>query len=130
MAGRKSPSRTTAEFERLLEAPDETRYTLRLYVTGMTPRSQRAIENIKAICEEHLAGRYELEVIDIYQHPTLADGEQIIAAPTLIKTLPAPLRRLVGDLSNTERILLGLDLRPSGKAGRGPSQAPQGRESA
>ena len=128
MAGRKSPSRTTAEFEELIVTAAATRYTLRLYVTGMTPRSQRAIESIKAVCEEHLAGRYDLEVIDIYQHPTLAEGEQIIAAPTLIKALPAPLRRLVGDLSNTERILLGLDLRPSPKANRGPSHGRQGRE--
>jgi circadian clock protein KaiB len=126
MAGRKSPSRTTAEFEELIVTADTSRYTLRLYVTGMTPRSQRAIESIKAVCEEHLAGRYDLEVIDIYQHPTLAEGEQIIAAPTLIKALPAPLRRLVGDLSNTERILLGLDLRALGKAGRGSSQGRRG----
>ena len=128
MAGRKSPSRTTAEFEELIVTADASRYTLRLYVTGMTPRSQRAIESIKAFCEEHLAGRYDLEVIDIYQHPTLAEGEQIIAAPTLIKALPAPLRRLVGDLSNTERILLGLDLRPIGKAGRGSSQGHRGSD--
>ena len=130
MVSRKSRLRTTAEFERRLETPDETRYTLRLYVTGMTPRSQRAIENIKAISEEHLAGRYDLEIIDIYQHPTLADGDQIIAAPTLIKVLPAPLRRLVGDLSNTERILLGLDLRPIPKASRGSSHGRPGREGA
>lgn len=128
MAGPRKSSRTTAEFERRLEVPDETRYTLRLYVTGMTPRSQRAIENIKAVCEEHLAGRYELEVIDIYLYPTLAEGEQIVAAPTLIKALPIPLRRLVGDLSSTERILLGLDLRQSGKASRGPSHGRQGQE--
>jgi circadian clock protein KaiB len=87
------------------------RYVLRLYVTGMTPRSTRAIENVRAICEEHLQGRYDLEVIDIYQQPVLAKGEQIIAAPTLIKQLPAPLRRIIGDLSNTERVLVGLDLR-------------------
>ena len=87
------------------------RYTLRLYVTGTTPRSNRAIVNIRKICEEHLAGRYELEVIDIYQQPILAEGEQIIAAPTLIKSLPLPLRRFIGDMSNTERILVGLDLR-------------------
>ena len=87
------------------------RYVLRLYVTGMTPRSMRAIENVRAICEEHLQGRYELEVIDIYQQPVLARGEQIVAAPTLIKKLPAPLRRIIGDLSNKERVLLGLDLR-------------------
>ena len=88
------------------------RYVLRLYVTGMTARSTRAVENVRAICEEHLEGRYELEVIDIYQQPTLAVGEQIIAAPTLIKKLPLPLRRVIGDMSNTDRVLLGLDIRP------------------
>ena len=95
----------------------ETRYVLRLYVTGTTPHSSRAIVNIRQICEQHLQGRYELEVIDIAQHPTLAADEQIIAAPTLIKKLPLPLRRFIGDLSQTERILLGLDLRPTGRAG-------------
>lgn len=88
------------------------RYLLRLYVTGMTPRSTRAVANVRRICEEHLHGRYDLEVIDIYQQPTLAKGEQIIAAPTLIKKLPLPLRRVIGDMSNTDRVLLGLDLRP------------------
>ena len=87
-------------------------YVLRLYVTGATPRSLRAIENIKRILEEHLAGRYELEVIDIYQNPALASGDQIIAAPTLLKKLPLPLRQMVGDLSDQEKVLLGLDLRP------------------
>ncbi len=87
------------------------KYLLRLYVTGTTPKSVRAISNIKEICEEHLAGRYELEVIDLYQKPELARGEQIIAAPTLIKKLPFPLRRLIGDMSNTERVLFGLDLK-------------------
>ena len=91
--------------------PAAQRYVLRLYVTGMTPRSTRAIENVRSICEEHLKGRYELEVIDIYQQPVLAKGEQIIAAPTLIKQLPSPLRRIIGDMSNKERLLLGLDLR-------------------
>jgi len=105
------PSSTTREFERLLNQGDTSRYLLKLYVTGMTPRSQRAIENIQVICEEHLKDRYSLEIVDIYQHPTLAEGEQILAAPTLIKKLPEPLRRIVGDLSNTERVLLGLDLR-------------------
>lgn len=90
---------------------DDGRYVLRLYVTGNTPRAMRAVVNIRKICEEHLEGRYELEVIDISQHPTLAEGEQIIAAPTLIKKLPHPLRRFIGDMSQTERILLGLDLR-------------------
>ena len=86
-------------------------YKLKLYVTGTTPRSQQAIVNIRKICDEHLEGRYELEVIDIAQHPTLAKGEQIIAAPTLIKKLPLPIRRFIGDMSQTERILVGLDLR-------------------
>jgi len=90
---------------------DATRYVLRLYITGATPRSTRAISNIRKICEEHLDGRYDLEVIDITQYPSLAEGEQIIAAPTLIKKLPLPLRRFIGDMSQTERILLGLDLR-------------------
>jgi len=87
------------------------RYVLRLYVTGTTPHSMRAIVNIRRICEEYLQGRYDLEVVDISQNPTLAEGEQIIAAPTLIKKLPLPLRRFIGDMSQTERILLGLDLR-------------------
>ena len=86
-------------------------YILRLYVTGATPRSARAISNIRKICEEHLEGHYDLEVVDITEHPMLAEGEQIIAAPTLIKKLPLPLRRFIGDMSQTERILLGLDLR-------------------
>jgi circadian clock protein KaiB len=87
------------------------RYVLRLYITGSTPRSALAISNIRKICEEHLEGRYDLEIVDIAQHPTLAEGEQIIAAPTLIKKLPLPLRRFIGDMSHTQRILLGLDLR-------------------
>ncbi len=86
-------------------------YLLRLYLTGTTPASVRALRNIKQICEDHLKGRYDLEVIDIYQRPTLLVGEQIIAAPTLIKKLPLPLRRLVGDMSHTDQVLLGLDLR-------------------
>ena len=89
-------------------------YVLRLYVTGSTPRSIRAISNIRKICEEHLEGRYDLEVVDISQHPMLAEGEQIVAAPTLIKKLPLPLRRFIGDMSQTERILIGLDLRAAG----------------
>ena len=93
-------------------AADGHRYVLRLYVTGLTPRSVRAIENIKAICEEYLAGRYDLEIIDIYQHPEQAQEAQLVVAPTLIKELPAPLRRFVGDLSETEKLVVGLDLRP------------------
>jgi len=86
------------------------RYVLRLYVTGMTARSARAIKNLQAICREYLDGRYDLDVIDIYQQPVLTRGEQIVAAPTLIKKLPLPMRRLVGDMSDRERVLLGLDL--------------------
>jgi circadian clock protein KaiB len=86
-------------------------YLLCLYVTGSTPRSLRAIENIKRICEEHLAGRYDLQVYDLYQQPALAAGESIVAAPTLVKKLPGPLRRLVGDMGDEKRVLFGLDLR-------------------
>jgi circadian clock protein KaiB len=100
-----------AAYEHALDDTREAQYVLRLYVTGMTPRSTQAVATIKSVCEEHLAGRYDLEVIDIYQNPVLARDEQIIAAPTLVKKLPAPLRRLIGDLSDTERVLLGLDLR-------------------
>src|SRR5512134_1175503 len=96
----------TASFERALRGhADQEKYVLRLYVTGMTPRSTTAIENIKNICEEHLRDRYELEIIDVYQQPVLAKGEQIIAAPTLIKELPLPLRRFIGDMSQAEKIL-------------------------
>lgn len=102
----------TEKFENAVKESRSNKYLLRLYITGMTPRSIKAIENIQEICEEFLQGSYELEIIDIYQHPNLVKGEQIIAAPTLIKKLPNPLRRLVGDLSNKEQVLLGLDLRP------------------
>jgi len=98
-------------FERAIDKSKKEVYLLRLYITGSTPQSIRAITNIKKVCEEHLEGRYYLEVIDLYQKPNLARGEQIIAAPTLIKKLPLPLRRIIGDLSNTERVLVGLDLR-------------------
>jgi circadian clock protein KaiB len=91
----------------------EERYVLRLYVVGVTPNSVRAIENMKAICEEYLRGRYDLEIIDVYKQPSLAKGEQIVAVPTLVKRLPLPLRRLVGDLSQTDRVLLGLDIVPT-----------------
>lgn len=87
------------------------KYLLRLFVTGSTIRSVLALTNLKRICEEYLEGRYELEVIDLYQHPSLAKGEQIIAAPTLIKKLPLPFRRIIGDMSDIEKVLLGLDLK-------------------
>ena len=91
---------------------DKQKYVLRLYVAGMTPQSLQAIQNITRICEESLKGRYDLRVIDIYQQPTLAQGEQIIAVPTLIKKLPQPLRKFIGNMVNKEKILLGLDLQP------------------
>lgn len=89
----------------------QPKYLLRLFVTGQTPRSVKSIENLKRLCEKYLKGRYELEVIDIYQQPALASENQIIAAPTLIKKLPLPLRRLVGDFSNADRVVVGLDLK-------------------
>jgi circadian clock protein KaiB len=95
----------------LTQAAKDTKYVLRLYVTGATSRSRRAILNVNAICSDHLQGRYDLEVIDIYQKPSLARDEQILAAPTLVKRLPLPLRRLIGDLSNREHVLFGLDLK-------------------
>jgi circadian clock protein KaiB len=94
------------------QKPKSKEYVLRLYVAGTTSKSIRAVANIKEICETSLKNRYDLEVIDIYQQPILVKGEQIIAAPTLVKQLPLPLRKFIGDMSNTERILVGLDLRP------------------
>jgi circadian clock protein KaiB len=88
-----------------------SRYILKLYVAGQSPKSVNAIANIKKLCETSLRGRYVLDVIDLYQQPHLAQGEQIIALPTLIRTLPSPLRRIIGDMSNTERVLVGLDIR-------------------
>ena len=113
MNNNKPPIDSTDDFERAAAAlPHEQRYLLRLFVTGMTPRSTEAVAAIKTICEQHLKGRYDLEVIDIYQHPELAKDAQILAAPTLVKQLPEPLRRLIGNLADTERVLMGLDLRP------------------
>jgi circadian clock protein KaiB len=106
------PEDPTREFEKALEKVESEPYILRLYVTGSTPKSAKAIANIKKICEEHLKGHFDLQVIDIYQQPALAAGEQIVAVPTLIKKLPLPLRKLIGDMSDTEHILLGLDLQP------------------
>lgn len=89
-------------------------WVLRLYVAGMTPTSIRAFENLKKICEEHLQGAYKIEVIDLLERPKLASGDQIIAVPTLVRRLPTPVKKIIGDLSNTERVLVGLDLRPAG----------------
>ncbi len=98
-------------FELALKETGQEYYILRLYVAGMTPNSQRAIENVELICKEHMQGRFELEIIDIYQQPALAKKGQIVAAPTLVKELPLPLRKFIGDMSQTERILVGLDVR-------------------
>jgi circadian clock protein KaiB len=103
---------STEEFEKAAAKGDRAKHVLRLYVTGMTPKSTRAIGNVQKLCEKYLAGRYELKVIDIYQQPKLAKGEQIIATPTLIKKLPLPLRRLIGDMSDAERFLAGIGLKP------------------
>ncbi|HSO82247.1 circadian clock KaiB family protein [Thiocapsa sp.] len=91
---------------------DAAGWCLRLYVAGQSPRSLRAFENLKALCETHLAGRYDIEIIDLLENPRLARGDQIVAVPTLVRKLPEPVRKIIGDLSNTERVLVGLDLRP------------------
>lgn len=100
------PTETTAEPEV---------WELRLYVAGQTPKSVTAFANLKRLCEEHLPGRYKIEVVDLIQQPQLAAGDQIVAIPTLVRKLPEPLRKIVGDLSNTERTLVGLQLRPEVK---------------
>ena len=103
----------TKVFENALAVELEKHYRLRLFVTGTTPRSARAIQNIRAICEDNLKGRYDLEVIDIYQHPEQIKPEQIVVIPTLVKEQPLPLRKMIGDLSNKEQVLIGLDIVPS-----------------
>ena len=94
---------------------DAMEFNLRLYVAGQTPKSLAAIANLKKICEENLAGRYKLEVIDLVVTPQLAAGDQIVAIPTLVRRLPPPLKRMIGDLSNSEKVIVGLDLRPVGR---------------
>ena len=101
----------TETFEKIAAEPPKSTYVLRLYVAGNNPNSTQAIMNIREICEDRLKGRYQLEVVDIYQQTALAKGEQIIAVPTLIKYLPLPLKRIIGDLSKTDRVIFGLDLR-------------------
>ena len=110
MPQKPQPKDAKAAFERALRGSREKVYHLRLYVTGATPQSRRATSEIKAMCKEYLEGRYDLKVIDLYQQPHLAAEDQIVAVPTLIKDLPLPTRRLVGDLSMTERVLKGLDI--------------------
>lgn len=95
--------------------PDEEFFILRLYVAGQTKKSMTAFANLKKICEEHLAGRYSIEIIDLLENPQLSKGDQILAVPTLVRKLPPPIKKIIGDLSNTERVLVGLDLRPAGR---------------
>jgi circadian clock protein KaiB len=102
----KSKSSTSARAKRTAKE-----YQLRLYVAGQTPKSVAAFANLKKICEEHLAGQYHIEVIDLLKKPQLASGDQILAIPTLVRKLPQPIKKIIGDLSNTERVLVGLDLR-------------------
>ena len=90
-----------------------SKWHLRLYVAGQTPKCMTAFTNLKKLCEEHLAGQYDIEIVDLLKNPTLARGDQILAIPTLVRKLPQPVRKIIGDLSNTERVLVGLDLRPA-----------------
>ncbi len=94
------------------DSEDAGRWNLRLYVAGQTPRSLTAFSNLKQICEQYLKGKYNIEVIDLMENPTLARGDQILAVPTLVRKLPQPIRKIIGDLSNTERVLVGLDIKP------------------
>ena len=112
MKRKKSTPETEAFEDALAAQPPAEHYLLRLFVTGSTARSARAIQNIRAICEEKLHGRYDLEVIDIYQHPEHIRPEQVVVTPTLVKKLPLPVRKIIGDLSDKERVLVGLDVIP------------------
>ncbi len=105
-------------FERAIAESPDAHFVLRLYVSGMTPRSRQAIDNIQRLCEEHMAGRYDLEIIDIYQQPALAKDGQIIAAPTLVKKLPLPLRKVVGDMADPGRIMVVLGIAPGSRGTR------------
>jgi circadian clock protein KaiB len=110
--GDKKVKMSTEELEKAAAIRNREKYVLCLYITGMTPKSTKAITNVQNLCEKYLKGFYKLEIIDIYQQPHLAKEEQIIATPTLIKKLPLPIRRLIGDMSDTERFLVGIDLKP------------------
>jgi len=110
--------KTSAKTRRVSNGPEETTagseiWDLKLYVAGQTPKSIIAFANLKKLCEEHLLGKYRIEVIDLLKNPQLAKGDQILAIPTLVRKLPVPIRKIIGDLSNTERVLVGLDLRPT-----------------
>jgi circadian clock protein KaiB len=104
------PKRTSPDDGNIDSSPEY--WQLRLYVAGQTPKSLRAFANLRQICEEHLAGKYQIEIVDLMENPQLAQSDQIIALPTLVRQLPPPMRKIIGDLSNTERVLVGLDLRP------------------
>lgn len=110
MAKKNDSDSKTQAFEKALAGDQAKRYVLRLYVTGSTPKSVRAIRNLRKLCEEHLQGKYEMEVIDIYQQPELAQNADIVVTPTLVKRLPLPLRKFIGDLSDMEQVLKGMDI--------------------
>jgi circadian clock protein KaiB len=114
MSAMQKPARAGKHGAVRSRAPRRELWRLRLYVAGPTPRSLAALANLKSLCEEHLAGRYEIEVIDLLKNPQLAKGDQILAVPTLVRRLPPPLKKIIGDLSNVERVLVGLDLQPVG----------------
>jgi circadian clock protein KaiB len=103
---------SNAENNEIAPVTDENKWMLRLYVAGQTPKSITTYANLKTICEEHLQGSYQIEVIDLLVNPTLAKDDQILALPTLVRKLPEPIKKIIGDLSNTERVLVGLDIRP------------------
>ena len=103
----------TAKPKKRTRAARSPKYDLRLYVAGQTPRSQQALSNLKRICDDHLSGQYRISIIDLLKRPQLAAGDQILAIPTLVRAVPKPLRKIIGDLSNTERVLVGLDVRSS-----------------
>jgi circadian clock protein KaiB len=107
--GGKPEKSTTREFEEALKN-DQRKFVLRLFITGLTPRSREAIEEVRKLCEEYLKGRYELEIIDIYKEPTTVKEDQIFAAPTLVRLLPRPIRKVVGDMTKKEKLLSGLDI--------------------
>jgi circadian clock protein KaiB len=109
-----TPSETASWSGAAHSATEPETWHLRLYVAGQTPKSLAAFANLQKFCEEHLAGRYTIEVVDLLEHPQLAEGDQILAIPTLVRRLPEPMKKIIGDLSNVERTIVGLDLRPQG----------------
>ncbi len=111
-AARKAAAKARTPKQKKAQGNQDATYLLRLYVAGQTPRSVAAFANLKKICEEHLAGQYHIEIVDLLENPQLAAGDQILAIPTLVRKLPEPVRKIIGDLSNTERVLVGLNLLP------------------